>query len=112
MLRLAVVLIAGLGMLIWAMHHQSPHELVITNQSGQPITELRITAADQSTSTARDIAAGGDVRVPAVTRGDMSFQLELTLADNSRRRWTGIAGDQLKLFILPGGDIKPAPEKR
>jgi len=103
-LRLGVVLLVAAAMLAWALGHRSPSELTISNQSGQTVRLLRITAGEQ-TMTARDVAAGADVPVPFVNGADVAFIAEVTLANDARIRWRGQAGERLKLVILPNGNI-------
>jgi hypothetical protein len=109
-LRVAVVLVVGLGMLIWAIRQQSQNALTISNQSGQAITQLHVTAGTNDT-TVRDIPPGGDVEVKFITRADAPFRLQITLADGSLHFWSGRA-NSLKLLVLPDGNIQPAAEKR
>src|SRR5436309_2110260 len=54
LLRLAILLVAGLAFLVWFRRERSQDLLVIENRSKQPIALLRVTIAGQ-TSTFQDV---------------------------------------------------------
>jgi hypothetical protein len=106
-LRMAVVLVAGGAMLLWALNQQrQPAEmLTIVNQSGQTITELKITVAGH-TSTIKNIPAGREVVPPGVVQSDEPFTLEGTFAGGDIIRVpSGKTKAGLKVIVLPGGGI-------
>jgi hypothetical protein len=104
MLRFAVILVAGVGMLVWSFRQRGESMLIIANQSGQVIVDLTVTAGDQSL-TLRNILPDSEVSVPFVTRGDTQFKLRGNLAGNLIIRYDGKV-ERLKMLILPGGMIQ------
>jgi hypothetical protein len=106
MLRLTLVVLVGVVMLLWALRQQSQSFLTIVNQSGQTIAELTVTAAEQH-ATYRDIGIGEQVPVQFVTRGEQIVSLAIKMQDDGRRRFTGPAGEHLRLIVLPGEIITP-----
>ena len=105
-IRLAVVVVAAAGMLVWAL--QARGGLTISNQSGQKIVILKLTAAEQ-TIILRDLAVGADETVPFVVKANDPAVLEGNLADGRLIRVQGPAGDWRKLVILPNGEVKINP---
>jgi hypothetical protein len=67
MLRLAILLVAGLGVLLWAITRDWSRGLTIENRSGQRIVELTVRAGGEN-SVFRDVAPGATVNAPLGTR--------------------------------------------
>jgi hypothetical protein len=107
-IRIAILLIAGLALLLWAIAERSRNRLAIENRSGQPITSLRVTVAGK-TQTFEDVRVGTEVTVPLALKPGDRFSFEGTLADGSRIRMSGVAGEQSRFVALPGGQIIPRP---
>ena len=105
LLRLAVVILAGLAALLW-FTGQRPRDLTVENQSSQPIALLQITVAGQ-TNTFRDVAHGDRVTAAYKARDDDSFRLDGRLADGTRIRASGMLGERTQFLVLPGGRIEP-----
>jgi hypothetical protein len=104
-LRLAAVLVAGLAALLWATGQPARDVLTVENRSGQVLAQLRVTVAGQ-TSTFQNVPAGGSVSAPFRIRADDHFAVEGRLADGTMVRSNGMAGEQARLIVLPGGEIK------
>lgn len=105
LLRLAVVILAGLAALLWFSGQRS-RDLAVENRSGQSITSLQITVAGQ-TNTFRNVANGNRVTAPFQARDEDPFRLEGRLADDTRIRATGMLGERTHFVVLPGGEIAP-----
>jgi hypothetical protein len=105
LLRLAVVLVAGVAALVWFARSQPEPHLTIENRSGQPVPELQVTVAGQST-TFRDVATGARVSSPTVARDGDTFAVEGQLADGRRVRMRGTISKATHLLLLPGGDLQ------
>jgi hypothetical protein len=101
LIRLGIVLIAGLAVLVWAITHRS-RSVTIENHSGQKVDRLDVTLSGE-TNTFRNIANGGQATGTFKTGGDDLFTVEGRLADDTRIRFRGKAGEDLHFFILPGG---------
>lgn len=114
-LRIAVILVAGLALLLWNLHQRSGEFLTIQNQSGQPVARLRVTASGE-TKTFQDVAAGSGVMVPLGAGGDDRLTVEGELADGTLirgqfgRSAAGSAGERAGLVILPGGQLVFRPQ--
>jgi hypothetical protein len=109
LIRLGIVLIAGLAVLVWTITHRS-RSVTIENHSGQKVDRLDITLSGE-TNTFRNIANGGQATGTFKTGGDDLFTVEGRLADDTRIRFSGKAGEDLHFFILPGGAMVPKPRK-
>jgi hypothetical protein len=109
--RLAVVLVVGLGLLVWAWQRSQNH-LIVENRSGQPIASLRITVGGESTAF-RDVAVGAAVTSPFLVKSEDHFVVEGQLADGTMIRGSGAAGERARLVVGPGGQITlPTGDKR
>jgi hypothetical protein len=112
LLRVAIVLVAGLGFLVWALGHRT-REFVVENHSGQRIDRLSVTVAGQ-TSTFQDVAAEAQVSGTFKAGSDDHFTLDGQLADanDTRIHASGKADEKFHfIFILPGGDVRIRPSK-
>ncbi len=109
MLRLGVVLLAGLAVLIWTLAHRS-RSVVIENHSGQTIKVLKVTLAGE-TKTFQDVPDGKPMTDTFTAGGDALLTVEGRLANDTRIRFSGKAGDNLHFLILPGGAMVPRPRK-
>lgn len=110
LLRLAIVIVAGLIALLWFAGQRS-RDLAVENQSGQPIASLRITVAGQ-TQTFRDVAAGGRVTAAYKARDDDAFRLEVRLADGALVSFSGLLGERTEFLVLPDHQITPKKASR
>jgi hypothetical protein len=103
LLRVAVPLVAGLVLFVWAIQQSSQNVVIVENRSGQTITLLQITR-DGQTTTFPDVPAGGEVK--AVSKTPSAFKVEGRLANGNR-----IAGHfkeigpRADLIVLPGGQL-------
>jgi hypothetical protein len=104
LLRLAVVLVAGVAALVYLISQRSRRVLTIENRSGQPIATLRVTLAGQ-TSSYQDVRVGVRVTVPQGENADDRFTLEGRLADGTMLRGRGVLGKGAALVVLPGGQV-------
>lgn len=104
LLRVGVVLVAGLAVLFWALSHREPG-FVIENHSGQRITHLRLTIADH-TREFENIAVGGQVTGERPPGGDGRWRMEGELADGVSIRASGNSGATFHFLILPGGTVQ------
>jgi hypothetical protein len=105
LLRLAVVILAGLAALLW-FSGPRPRDLAVENRSGQSIASLQITVAGQ-TNAFRDVADGASVTAAYQARDDDSFRMDGRLADGTRIRASGMLGERTQFLVLPGGQIVP-----
>jgi hypothetical protein len=105
LLRLTVVIVAGLAALLW-FTGQRPRDLAVENLSGQAIASLQITVAGQS-NIFRDVADGHRVTAAYQAREDDPFRMDGRLADGTRIRASGILGEHTQFLVLPGGQIAP-----
>jgi hypothetical protein len=103
LLRLAIVLVAGLAVLLWLIG-QRTRSLVIENRSGQAIDLLRVTIGDQ-TSTFHDVATGKDVTATGNAKGDDHYSVDGQLADGTRIRSSGLIGENNHFLLLPDGSM-------
>jgi hypothetical protein len=109
LLRVGVVLVAGLAVLVWALTHRE-REFVVENHSGQRIDRLSVTVTGE-TRTFQDIAAEAQASGTFKAGSDDHFDIEGHLADGTRIRASGKAGENFHFFILPGGDVRIRPSK-
>ncbi len=105
LLRLAIVIVAGLVALLW-FSGQRTRDLAVENRSGQSIASLQVTVAGQ-TSTFRDVADGARVTAAYQAREDDAFRMDGRLADGTRIRASGLLGERTQFLVLPGGQIAP-----
>lgn len=105
LLRLAIVILAGLAALLWFSGQRS-RDLAVENRSGQPIASLQITVAGQ-TNTFRDVADGDRVTAAYQARDDDPCRMNGRLADGSLIRYSGMLGERTQFLVLPGGQITP-----
>jgi hypothetical protein len=103
--RVGLVLIVGLGLLIWVLHQRAQRQLTVENRSGQPITELRVTVGGETT-TFHNVATGKDVGTPLHSFGGQTFSLEGQLADGTLLKSKGTVEDEMRCVVLPGGAIE------
>jgi hypothetical protein len=98
-LRIGAVLVAGAIMLIWALRQQSPHELTVSNQSGQTIAVLKVTVAGQ-THTFRDVVSSAEISVPGAVKSDEQFQMECEFPGSRLFRGRGVVGEQRRIALV------------
>ena len=112
LIRLAVLLVAGLAFAFWMLRGRSQNLLLVENKSGQRIALLTLTFAGQTRSF-EDMAEGAEVSVPLPVKGDEPLLVEGRLAGGTmiRGRIGRIdgAGERYRLIILPGGNIAFRP---
>jgi hypothetical protein len=104
-LRLAIVLVAGLGVWMYVLWQNERNRVAIENRSLQPITELEMTAGKQNT-TIDNIPPGAVVPIPDGITGKQALRVKVLLKDGSRTAWFGIPKEGEHLYILPGGSIE------
>jgi hypothetical protein len=109
LLRLGIVLIAGLAMLVWVVSNRS-HSVVIENRSGQKIDRLEVTISGE-TSQFQGVPNGGQASGTFKSGGDAHFTVDGRLADDTRFHTSGKAGENLHFLVLPGGEVRLRPEK-
>jgi hypothetical protein len=86
--------------------------LVIENRSKDTLTTLRITSANPTqkhTQTIEGVRDGTDVTPTLPIKQGDHLTVEGTLEGGRFVRWSGVAGEPLRLVILPTGDIRPRP---
>ncbi len=120
-IRIGVILIAGIGLLVWALAERSHNRLALENRSGQPIASLEVTVAKpakqkeavaKQTHTFKDVRPGTEVAAPfPIKPGDL-FTLKATFADGAQTTVSGKAGEQTRFVALPGAQIIPRPSGR
>jgi hypothetical protein len=108
LLKLAVVLVAGLALGLWAWLRESERSLVIENRSGQPVAALRVTAGG-TTRLFEGIPPGGDETVLLKEQGDVFFSAEGKLADGTLIRGQGQVKERSHLVVGPGGQLMVKP---
>jgi hypothetical protein len=109
LLRLGIVLIAGLAMLAWVVSNRS-RSVVIENHSGQKIDRLDVTISGE-TSQFQAVPNGGQVSGSFKSASDAHFTVDGRLADDTRIHASGKAGENLHFQVLPGGEVRLRPEK-
>lgn len=112
LLRVAIVLVAGLGVLVWALVHRT-REFVVENHSGQRIDRLSVTVAGE-TSNFQDVSVEGQVTGTFKAGSDDHFDIEGRLADanDTRIHVSGKVGENFHfILILPGGEVQIRPSK-
>lgn len=109
LLRVAIVLVIGLGFLVFALGHRT-REFVVENHSGERIDRLSVTVAGE-TSNFQDVSVEGQVTGTFKTGNDDRFTLDGRLADGTRIHASGKAGENFHFLILPGGDVRIRPSK-
>jgi hypothetical protein len=82
LLRVAIPLLVGLAVLVWALGTRGQHGLVVENRAGQPLARLEVTVGEQ-TKIIRDMPAGADVAVPISTKGASPVHVQAQLADGT-----------------------------
>jgi hypothetical protein len=110
LLRLGIVLVAGLAVLMWVVYNRS-RGVVFENHSGQKIDYLNVTLSGE-TSEFRDVPNEGQASGTFKIGRDDRLTVEGRLADDTRIRFSGKAGEELHYLILPGGTILPRPQKK
>jgi hypothetical protein len=104
-LRLAIVLVAGLGVYIYILWQNEQNRVAIENRSGQPIAELEMTAGGKNT-TLDNIPPRAVVPIPDGVTGTQPLRVKVLLKDGSRATWFGIPKEGEHLYVLPGGHIE------
>jgi hypothetical protein len=102
--RFAILFIAGIALLVWALAGQSEQRLVVENQSGQPIATLEITVAGHK-GTFKNLPASGKATAPFSVEGGEAFAVQGKLRDGTLIRGSGKTVERAPLVILPGGQI-------
>lgn len=110
LVRLGVLLAAGLGLLAWTTWRQLQTGLVIENRSGQAAAQIQVRMGEQTT-TVPVVPRGEAVTLPAAFRGG-AFTLEGRLVDGTLIRASGQAAANARLVILPGGEVRLKPRDR
>jgi hypothetical protein len=100
LIRLAVVLAAALGVLVWGLVPRN-RNLTIENGYEQSIRVLTITLAGQK-YTYNDVPAGGEVTVPS-SGGEDNFRIQAELADGTLVSAVGRPSQSRKFRLQPGG---------
>ena len=100
--RLAVVLVAGIGLLAWAAWGQGRGALAIENQSGVPVALLKVTVGGQTT-TFHDLRPGARVAAPVGPDDSNHYAVEVRLADGTIIHGGGEVPEGSSLVVLPGG---------
>jgi hypothetical protein len=108
LLRLAAVLVLGLMGLLWFLREQT-RELVVENHSGETITDLNVTLADQTMSF-QDVPQKGKVTSPCQAKDGDHFAIDGQLADKTRIRMSGVLRDSVHFLVLPNGEIQFRPK--
>src|SRR5258708_6781396 len=109
--RIAIVLVAGAAFLVWAVGGLSQPSVTVENQSGQVVSELHVTVAEEQ-GTFRNVAQGATVTVPFAVPGRGPFTVKVTLGDGPSLRTSRMEGKTLqrgRFIILPGGGINFRP---
>jgi hypothetical protein len=109
LLRLGVVLAAGLAVLAWTLANRS-RSVIIENHSGQTVKILNVTLGGE-TQTFHDVPEGKPMSETFQAGGGDLLTVEGRLADDTRIRFRGKPGDTLHFLILPGGAMMPRPKK-
>jgi hypothetical protein len=104
----AVVLVAGVAVLVWAIGRRSPDVVIVENRSGQRVERLQVTLGGKE-STFGDIAVGAQVAAPIGPQGGDRFGVEGRLADGTMIRGHGTAGRGSTFVVLPGGQLQIRP---
>jgi hypothetical protein len=105
-IRLAILVVAGIGFLLWTTRERPPEFLTVANRSGQRVSELQVTLGGE-TAAFRDVAMGSDVTVPLRVENGQRLTVAGRLADGTRLRVNGVIEEQVRLLVLlPGGEIK------
>jgi hypothetical protein len=109
MIRLALLLLVGFVLVVWAVREQFQADLSVQNRSGQAIAVLTLTVAGQP-STFQNVPDGADVLAPRSPAANEPFSVDGRLADGTliRGRFAG-AGGRMVLAITPGGQIVLRP---
>ncbi len=95
-IRLGILLVAGVALLLWAATHRTKNGLTIENRSGQTITSLEVTAAGTTTHF---------TQVPSGTTVFAPFGTEDATRDAAARAvsaWSLVARSQLRQSIGAG----------
>ncbi len=102
LLRLAIPVVAALGILVWAMG-RTGNVVTIENVSGQSIPLLQITRGGE-TKSFKDVPPGKSVAAMTTVSG--AFSVDGKLADGTllRSRF-GEAEARVDLVLLPGGQL-------
>jgi hypothetical protein len=117
-IRIAILLIAGLGLLVWAITERSRNRLALENRSGQPIASLEVTVAKptdlkktvaKQTHTFEDVRPGAEVAAPFPIKPGDHFAFKGVLADGTRIGISGVVQEQSRFVAVPGGQIIPRP---
>jgi hypothetical protein len=103
---LAALIVAG--SLIAALVRSRASTIVIYNETGQPLTQVRIYACGQAASF-RDVPNEGSVRMRLAPRGPASA-VTLEVADDKEWQWSGIyveprGGYRIALRIFPDAQV-------
>jgi hypothetical protein len=105
--RVAIILVAGVGFLVWALASQSQNRLVIENKFGQPVTELEITVAGQKATFDR-IAAGATVTTSLVIKGGEPFTVK-GKRPGALINMSGVTVEGARLVVDPTGHVTLRP---
>jgi hypothetical protein len=111
LVRLAVQLAAGSGLLAWTTWRQMQTGLIVENRSGQPVAQLQVSVGN-ATASVPVVPGGEETTLPAAFRGGGAFTLEGRLADGTRIKAAGRAEANSRFIILPGGEVRIGPRDR
>jgi hypothetical protein len=109
LIRLGVVLFAGLAVLAWTLANRS-RGVIIENHSGQTVKVLNVTLGGE-TKTFHDVPEGKPMTETFKAGSDDLLTVEGRLADDTRIRFRGKPGGDLHFLILPRGEMIPRPKK-
>jgi hypothetical protein len=103
LLRIAIPLVAALGLVVWALE-RSQNVVTIENQSGQPISVLKLTRGGE-TKSFQDVPVGA--HPGAITKEGGPFTVDGRLADGTfiRARF-GEVDARVDLVLFPGGQLQ------
>jgi hypothetical protein len=109
LLRLAIVLVVGVGLVVWNTGTGSKDVLTIENRSGQPIARLNVTLGGGSADF-QGLAVGHEVTVPIQPGRDTPFAVKGLLADGTEFKIAGgVVREPTTVIVLPGGNVKIQP---
>ena len=109
LLRLSVVLAAGLAVLAWTLANRS-RGVIIENHSGQTVKVLNVTLGGE-TKTFHDVPEGKPMTETFKAGGDDLLTVDGRLANDTQIRFSGKPGGDLHFLIPPDGMMVQRPKK-
>lgn len=113
-LRLAAVLVAGIGAWIYVLWQKEQNRVMIENRSLQPIEKLEMSVEGQDV-TLDNVPPTEVVPIPGSGDGTQRLSVKVWLRDGSRGSWIGIPHEGVHLYVLPGGQVdvhRPGQEQK